>query len=91
MEKITTSQSRRSFLKSSILAGGGLMISFSGLAKLVADGKINPTDLPEEWTELTGYIKDNLGQYYQDTQSKSGVWTKCNDLAPDDCRGRIRR
>jgi isoquinoline 1-oxidoreductase beta subunit len=63
MEKITTSQSRRSFLKSSILAGGGLMISFSGLAKLVADGKINPTDLPEEWTELTGYIKitsDNI-------------------------------
>ena len=57
MEKITTSQSRRSFLKSSILAGGGLMISFSGLAKYVQDGKINPTDLPEEWSELTGYIK----------------------------------
>jgi isoquinoline 1-oxidoreductase beta subunit len=54
MEKIKTSQSRRSFLKSSILAGGGLMISFSGLAKYVQDGKINPTDLPEEWSELTG-------------------------------------
>jgi isoquinoline 1-oxidoreductase beta subunit len=63
MEKITTSQSRRSFLKSSMLASGGLMISFGGLAKFMADGKINPTDLPEEWTELTGYIKitsDNI-------------------------------
>jgi isoquinoline 1-oxidoreductase beta subunit len=60
MEKITTSKSRRSFLKSSILAGGGLMISFSGLAKLVTDGKINPEGLLEEWTELTGYIKITL-------------------------------
>ncbi|MBA4054082.1 MAG: isoquinoline 1-oxidoreductase, partial [Marivirga sp.] len=52
-----TSQSRRSFLKSSMLAGGGLMISFSGLAKYMAEGKINPAHLPEEWSELTGYIK----------------------------------
>lgn len=46
-----------------MLASGGLMISFSGLAKFVADSKINPPDLPEEWTELTGYIKitsDNI-------------------------------
>jgi isoquinoline 1-oxidoreductase beta subunit len=63
MEKIKTSLSRRSFLKSSMLASGGLMISFSGLAKYMADNNINPTDLPEEWTELTGYIKitsDNI-------------------------------
>ena len=40
-----------------MLASGGLMISFSGLAKYVSDGKINPTDLPEEWNEITGYIK----------------------------------
>jgi isoquinoline 1-oxidoreductase beta subunit len=33
MEKTKTTQSRRSFLKSSMLASGGLMISFSGLAK----------------------------------------------------------
>ncbi|NOT73523.1 MAG: xanthine dehydrogenase family protein molybdopterin-binding subunit [Cyclobacteriaceae bacterium] len=60
---IKTSQSRRSFLKSSILASGGLMISFTGLAKYVSDDKINLFDSSEEWKELTGYIKitsDNI-------------------------------
>src|SRR6187549_32599 len=63
MEKIKTLQTRRSFLKSSILAGGGLMISFSGLSHYIRDGKINNADLPEEWNEITGYIKitsDNI-------------------------------
>jgi isoquinoline 1-oxidoreductase subunit beta len=63
MEKIKISQSRRSFLKSSMLASGGLMISFSGLAKSMSAGNINPTNLTEGWNELTGYIKitsDNL-------------------------------
>jgi isoquinoline 1-oxidoreductase beta subunit len=63
MEKIKTSQSRRSFLKSSMLASGGLMISFSGLAKVTSDGSINPANSAEQWNELTGYIKitsDNL-------------------------------
>jgi isoquinoline 1-oxidoreductase subunit beta len=63
MEKIATSQSRRSFLKSSVLAGGGLMISFSGLAQYMADGKIKEADLAEQWNEITGYIKitnDNI-------------------------------
>src|SRR6187455_1807948 len=63
MEKIKTSQSRRSFLKSSMLASGGLMISFSGLSQYMRDGKMNISDLPEGWNELTGYIKitsDNI-------------------------------
>lgn len=63
MENIKTSQSRRSFLKSSLLAGGGLMIHFSGLAKFSLDGKINEANLPEQWNEVTGYIKitpDNI-------------------------------
>src|SRR5580765_5579176 len=63
MEKIKTSVSRRSFLKSSMLASGGLMISFSGLTQYMRDGKMNNDDLPEEWNELTGYIKitpDNI-------------------------------
>lgn len=62
MEKII-SPSRRSFLKSSVLASGGLMISFSGLAKLVPDDKISMTNFAEQWNEITGYIKitsDNL-------------------------------
>ena len=63
MEKINTSLTRRSFLKSSLLASGGLMISFSGLAKATADPNINLSNLAEEWNELTGYIKitsDNI-------------------------------
>jgi isoquinoline 1-oxidoreductase subunit beta len=63
MEKITTSQSRRSFLKSSVLASGSLMISFSGLAKYTLDNGLSETLPAEQWNELTGYIKitpDNL-------------------------------
>jgi isoquinoline 1-oxidoreductase beta subunit len=63
MEKIKASQSRRSFLKSSLLAGGGLMISFSGLSNYIREGKITNANHPQEWNELTGYIKitsDNL-------------------------------
>ncbi len=59
MENIK-SQSRRDFLKSSALAGGGLMLSFS----LFADGRRSAAkaaekivNLPEAWSELTGYIK----------------------------------
>lgn len=50
--------SRRSFLRSSTLAGGGLMISFSWLAELGLADKLNEADLPpDQWYELTGYIK----------------------------------
>src|SRR5687767_9160894 len=56
-----TSINRRSFLKASALAGGGLMISFSCLAEL--GDKVSGPDLPEQWYEITGYIKitpDNI-------------------------------
>jgi len=61
MEKIKTSQTRRSFLKSSMLASGGLMISFSGLTQYFRDGNMNIADLAEEWNEITGYIKITPG------------------------------
>ena len=63
MEDIKTNYSRRSFLKSSALAGGGLMISFSALAKFSVEDKVSGVDLPDQWHELTGYIKitpDNI-------------------------------
>ncbi len=49
------SQSRRDFLRSSALAGGGLMLSFSWLTEAKAAETVN--NLPETWSELTGYIK----------------------------------
>ena len=42
-----TSINRRAFLKSSALAGGGLMISFSCLAKLGLADKVSDPDLPD--------------------------------------------
>ena len=57
MEKSKTNYSRRSFLKSSFLAGGGMMISFSWLPELAFAGKTSAVDDPEQWSELTGYIK----------------------------------
>lgn len=58
-----TPMNRRSFLKSSTLAGGGLMISFTWLSGFKYDDKLNESDLPLQWNELNGYIKitsDNL-------------------------------
>jgi isoquinoline 1-oxidoreductase beta subunit len=63
MEKIKTTHNRRSFLKSTALTGGGLMISFSWLSEFAFAGKTSVLDLPEQWYELTGYIKvtpDNI-------------------------------
>ncbi len=57
MEKIKTTHSRRSFLRSSMLAGGGLMISFNWLSEFNLSDKISGLDTAEQWNELTGYIK----------------------------------
>lgn len=57
MTKHKGQHNRRAFLKSSFLAGGGLMISFSGWAEINLAEKILGIDAPGEWHELTGYIK----------------------------------
>lgn len=56
MTLIKTSIGRRSFLKTSALASGGLMLSFSWLGSCQS----NPEDaltMPKEWFELNGYLK----------------------------------
>ncbi len=56
MTLIKTSYGRRSFLKTSALAGGGLVVGFSWLVSC------NPTNkevakMPKEWFEINGYLK----------------------------------
>lgn len=56
MTLIKTSIGRRTFLKTSALASGGLMLSFSWLGSCQS----NPEDalaMPKEWFELNGYLK----------------------------------
>lgn len=56
MTIVKTSINRRSFLKATALAGGGMMLSFSWLAgcKPAAEETLA---LPKDWFELNGYLK----------------------------------
>jgi isoquinoline 1-oxidoreductase beta subunit len=63
MEQSKTAYDRRTFLKSSFLAGGGLMISFSILPGLGLAEKTEVLKNVADWTDITGYVKitpDNL-------------------------------
>jgi len=56
METIKTKIGRRSFIRTSALAGGGMMISFNWLASC----KMTPEQvesLPKEWFNINGFLK----------------------------------
>ena len=56
MTKINTRLNRRSFLKVSALAGGGMILSFNWLAGCKPKSA-EVLGLPKEWVRLNGYIK----------------------------------
>ncbi len=56
MTKVNTTISRRSFLKVSVLTGGGMMLSFNSLAAFNLSTE-EAFVLPDEWSELNSYIK----------------------------------
>lgn len=56
MDKDKTAFSRRSFLKASILSGGGMMLTVSWLSSFKSADKTQVLGLPEQWAPLNGYI-----------------------------------
>lgn len=56
MTFIKTTYGRRSFLRSSALAGGGMMLGFSWLASCKPSAE-EILSMPEEWFEINGFLK----------------------------------
>ena len=56
MEVVKTTYSRRSFIKTSVLSGGGMLIGFSWLASC-RPGPYGSSQLPDEWFEINAYLK----------------------------------
>ena len=56
MTILKTSYNRRSFLKTTTVAGGGLMIGFSWLASCQSNPEATLT-MPKEWFDINGFLK----------------------------------
>ena len=57
MTRIKTSYGRRSFIKTTVLAGGGMMLGFSWLAGCQPEGSGAELAMPENWYDLNGFLK----------------------------------
>ena len=56
MTIIKTSYNRRSFLKTTALAGGGMMLGFSWLASCTSSPE-EMLAMPKEWFNINGFLK----------------------------------
>ncbi len=57
MNLIKTTYNRRSFLKNSVLTGGGMMLGFSWLASCQTEATETAMTMPEEWFDINAYLK----------------------------------
>jgi CO/xanthine dehydrogenase Mo-binding subunit len=57
MTLFKTTYGRRAFIKSSLMAGGGMMLGFSWLAGCQPQAQDESLELPKEWFELNGFLK----------------------------------
>ncbi|MCF8246565.1 MAG: molybdopterin-dependent oxidoreductase [Saprospiraceae bacterium] len=57
MTTIKTTYGRRSFIKTTALAGGGMVLGFSWLAGCKPSGKEAALTLPKEWFNINGFLK----------------------------------
>jgi isoquinoline 1-oxidoreductase subunit beta len=63
MSLVQTTHNRRSFLKASLLSGGGMMLGFDWLLSIKAIDNQDVTLLSSDWQELNGFVKitaDNI-------------------------------